>query len=242
MIFPLVLNAQLRIKGTVYDLTGKRPLESVSVISTSGNGTVTDMFGSYTLFVNQNDSIYFSYLNKPTQKFAVSSITLTNNFDISLHVAVTELPMVKVTPRNYRMDSIQNRLDYAKAFNFKKPGLSIAFAPQSGAGVGLDLTELINVFRFKRNRSMLAFQKRLLQEEQDKYIDHRFSKAVVKRLTGLTGKDQELFMRMFKPEYEFVLISTDYELQDYIKLAYLKYRTLFAAPTDSTKMPVKKAF
>ncbi len=52
---------------------------------------------------------------------------------------------------------LQNRKDYEKIFNFKKPGLEITEGADGNAG--LDLDALINMFNFKKNRRMLAFQK-----------------------------------------------------------------------------------
>jgi hypothetical protein len=200
-----------------------QPLSAVSVLSTSGTGTVTDSTGSYTLLVNETDSIWFSYLNKPTPKFAVSAINTFNGFDISLHVPVTELKEVRIMPRSYKRDSIQNRLDYAKAFDFKKPGISLS-NPSSGAfGVGLDLDAFINMFNFRKNRRMAHFQQRLLQEEQDKFIDHRFTKALVKKIAQLSGANQDDFMKKYRPSVEFTSTATDYEFAEYIKLAGQEY-------------------
>jgi hypothetical protein len=216
------------VRGTVYDMSKTQPLESVSVLSTSGHGTATDVKGNYTLTVNGNDSIWFSYLNKPTPKFAVAALPNLNQFDISIHVHSIILKEVRVMPPDYRRDSIQNREDYAKAFNFRKPGLSISSLPagSAGVGVGLDLDELINVFRFKRNKSMLGFQKRLLQEEEDKFVDRRFTKAKVRELTLLTGDDLMRFMKLYRPSYEFTKYTSDYEFYEYIKQAYLNYRAI----------------
>ena len=217
------LAAQVIIRGRVFDMSKTIPLPAVSVLSTSGNGTTTDSTGTYSLLVDESDSIWFSYLNKPTPKFAVSSINKYNGFDISLHVPVTELKEVKVLPRNYKRDSIQNRLDYAKAFDFHKPGFALS-NPSSGAfGVGLDLDAFIDMFNFRKNRRMQHFQQRLLQEEQDKFIDHRFTKALVRRITKLSGAEQEDFMKRYRPSLEFTSTSTDYEFAEYIKLAWQEY-------------------
>jgi hypothetical protein len=230
IIFTLLLTvsmvntfSQARVSGTVYDISRSIPLPSVSVMTTSRRGTVTDSLGRYTIEVNSIDSIYFSYLNKPTTKFSVRAIPNIYAFDISLHVPVSELPAVKVKLPNYRRDSIQNRMDYAKVFNFKKPGIGIS-SGDGGAGVGLDLDEFINMFRFRHNKHMLAFQKRLEQEEIDKSIDHRFTKLTVRKITGLTGDSLNLFMKQFRPSYEFTQLSSDYEFLEYIKLASEVFR------------------
>jgi hypothetical protein len=100
----------------------------------------------------------------------------------------------------------------------------LAISESGASGVGLDLDALINVFRFNRTRRMLAFQKRLMEEEQDKFIDHRFNRSVVKKITHLDGNELDSFMVKFRPSYEFTKISSDYEFFDYIKLASTQYR------------------
>ena len=216
--------AQLyKIRGVVYDSSRTYPVEAVSVLSTSGKGTVTNAEGMYEIEVSERDSIWFSYLNKPTMKFPVLKIGNPLGFDISLHVNVPVMREVKIKPKNYRLDSMQNRIDYAKIFNYQKPKLK-AVTPQYGAGAGFDLDEIINMFRFKRNRSMASFQKRLLQEEQDKYVEYRFSKALVRRLTQLDGTALDSFMRVYRPSYLFTKLAGDYDFQQYIRESFNRYK------------------
>lgn len=226
LVISSVVSGQVRISGTVYDLSKKIGLEAVSVLSNSGNGTITDKAGRYTIVVNENDSVWFSYLNKPTPKYPVQSIQNFNNFEISLHVAITTLPEVRIMPRNYRRDSVQNRLDYAKAFDFQKPGVGsvLSVGPQGGAG--LDINEFINMFKFRRNRRMLAFQDRLLREEEERFIDHRFSRTLIIKLTQLRGPGLDTFIARYRPTVEFTQYSSDYEFQSYIKDCFLHYQRL----------------
>ncbi len=197
-------------------------MEAVTVQSTSGEGTTTNTEGYYSIEVSEKDSIWFSYLNKPTIKFPVLKIVNPMSFDISLQVNVPVMKEVKIKLKNYRQDSIQNRIDYAKIFNYQKPGLKTTTS-SFGGGVGFDLDEIINVFRFKRNRSMASFQQRLLLEEQDNFVSHRFNKALVRRLTLLTGNELDSFMRIYRPSYLFTKYSGDYEFQYFIKQSYYRY-------------------
>lgn len=207
----------------MYDSTRNYPLELVSVMSSSGRGTITNANGEYEIEVSERDSIWFSYLNKPTIKFPVLKITNPFSFDISLQVSVPELREVRVMPRNYRQDSIQNREDYAKVFNYKKPGLK-SVTPSYGQAAGFDLDEIIRVFQFRKNRSMQSFKERLLAQEQEKFIDHRFSKALVRRLTNLDGYELDSFMVVFRPPYFFTIGTGDYDFQKYIKDSYERYK------------------
>ena len=216
--------AQLyKIRGAVYDSSRTYPLEAVSVLSTSGRGTATNADGVYEIEVTEKDSIWFSYLGKPTMKFPVATIHNTLQFDISLHINIPTLKEVKIRPRNYRQDSMQNREDYAKIFNYQKPKLKTV-TPQYGAGVGFDLEEIINMFRFRRNRSIASFQKRLLEQEEDKFIDYRYSKALVRRLTLLTGNELDSFMRLYRPSDTFTRFASDYDFQSWIKRALLRFQ------------------
>src|SRR5438046_1416455 len=71
---PAAAQQWYKIKGTVYDSSRNYPVEFVSVLSTSGKGTVTNTEGHYEIEVTERDSIWFSYLNKPTIKFPVLKI------------------------------------------------------------------------------------------------------------------------------------------------------------------------
>jgi hypothetical protein len=215
---------QVTIHGTVYNMYRTKPLDGVSVLSTSGRGTATDSLGNYTITVNTEDSIYFSYLGQSTVRYPVRTINYYGGFDIALHVDPVEMKAVKVMPRSYRNDSIQNRKDYAKVFDFKKPGFKLNGPSPNGAGVGIDLDELINVFRFARTKRIQAFQRRLVEEEQDKYIDHRFNRSVVLKVTHLQGDQLDSFMVRYRPSYEFCQRATDYDLMDYMKLAFKEYQ------------------
>ena len=212
-----------KLKGTVYDSTKTYPLSSVSVLSTSGRGTITDVFGSYEIDVKETDSVWFSYLNKPTIKYSIAKIFNASQFDLALHVNIPVLKEIIVKKRNYRQDSLQNRIDYAKAFNWERPGLRATLGSGPGASVGFDFTEIIRMFQFRRNRSMANFHERLLIQEKDKFIDNRFNKILVLRLTGLTGDERDNFMLRCRPTFEFCLTALDYTFQEWIKKCFEIY-------------------
>ena len=222
---------QVFLHGTVYDYYNRKPVESVSVITSSGYGTITDSLGKYSIRLNTKDSVWFSYFGKNTHKYPADTITNTDNFDIGLHIDVPWLPGVVVRNRNYTQDSLHNRQDYAKIFNYKKPGLGLVqanpnnYVPGS-VTVGLDLEELINVFRFRRNRRLAAFQKRLLEDEKDKYINHRFNKKIVRQLTKLQNTELESFMNYYKPTYEILQEMNDLELGYFVEQCFKHYQQL----------------
>lgn len=217
-------SAQYKVKGHVYDSTRIFPVERVTVQSTGGQVSMTDSSGAYVISVGENDSVWFSYLGKPTPKYPVLKIADVTQFDIALHLKPDIMREVKIRTRNYKEDSIQNRRDYAKVFDFHRPSLG-TMTSITNAGVGFDVDEIIRLFQFRKNRSMEHFRQRLEQEERDKFIDRRFSKGLVKRLTGI-DKEDELsdFMRRYRPTYEFTAGTSDYDFQYFIKIAYREYK------------------
>ena len=212
-----------KLRGIVYDSTRSYPIASVSVLTTSGKGTVTDANGRYEIEAKETDSVWFSYLNKPTVKYPVGKIFDASRFDIAIHINIPTLKEVIVRQRNYKLDSLQNRLDYAKAFDWQKPKLKANMSADMGAAIGFDLDEIIRMFQFRKNKSAASFKERLLNEEREKFIDHRFSKALVLRLTGLIGNERDSFMVRCRPSYEFCLLAGEYDFQLYIKQCYEAY-------------------
>lgn len=227
LLITTFVGGQIIISGTIYDSTKIFAVPGVTVKSTGGASSLSDSLGIYHISVTEKDSISFYYNNKPTQKFPVNTISNFSYFDISLKVHVFEkyrlLKEVKIFTRNYKQDSAENRIQYAKIFNFQKPGISSTYTP--GSPPGLDLDELISMFRFRRNKMNVLFQKRLIGEEQDKYVDYKFNNILLKRVTGLTGDTLEKYKREYKPEYDFVVIATELEFYEYILKAAAKFKS-----------------
>ena len=202
--------AQVEVKGTVYDKTRLFAMQGVSVMGTSGQGTMTDSTGHYKINLHSTDSIYFSYLGKSTARFPVKGLVQGYPMDISLAVNIDSLPLVVVRPKPYRYDSLENRDEYRRVFEYSPDYIS-----SGNGGVGINLDALLSG---KKIRQTLALQRRLIEQEQDKYVDYRFNKVLVRKITGLQRPALDTFMRIYRPTYEFIVnCENDYEFYKYIK-------------------------
>lgn len=228
IFFPTEASAQYSVKGTVFDSSRQHTIESVTVISSSGKITSTDTLGRYQINVSEQDSIWFSFLGRPTPKYPVLKIADVTQFDIALNLNLATkgslLPGVTIRTRLYKEDSINNRREYKKAFEFKRPDLA-SMTSVNATGAGIDIQELIRVFQFRRNKSMEKFRERLIQQEMDKFIDHRFNKLLVKQLTGLENEKLDIFMARYRPPYEFCLHAREYDFRLYIKKAGEEFKS-----------------
>ncbi len=223
ILFTQTVTAQIQLNGTVYDSTKRNLVMGVQVICTCGTMSFTDSAGNYSIYVGEKDSVFFFFRNKPTQKFAVAAIRDFSAFDISISLHVPgrykQLKEIIVYGKNRRQDSIENRLQYDKVFNNDRSGLRFTGAnAEAGTSAGIDLDALINVFRFRKNKSMALFQQRLIKEEQDRYINYRFNKTIVQRLTKLKeGALLDEYMELYRPEYDLLTQILDIELYLYIQ-------------------------
>jgi hypothetical protein len=223
-----LLAQSITISGTVFDISARRPLEAVAVISSSGKGTVTDSMGHYSIQVRETDSIWFSLIGKTTMKYPVDTISNTDRFNVMLHLRAFDLPEVTVRNSFYKFDSLQNRRENAKGFDFRKPTLRLSSNPNYNPGgltVGFDINEIINMFRVKRNNSLLYLQRRLIMQEQDNYVSSRFTKPFVRKITKLTSPELDSFMVRYRPDYETVLRLNDLELGYMVQKDYENYRS-----------------
>lgn len=218
VVAPANVLAQLTVTGKVYDVSKLYAVPDVRVNSTSGSSDITDSSGSYKVNVSSDDSIFFTYNGKSTVKFPVRDIRNYNAFDISLHARVQTkyklLNPVTVFTNNYKLDSLTNREEYANIFGDKKAGIHSTYDP--GGAAGMDLDALIGMFQFRKNKERLTFKNRLLKEEQETYIDYRFSSKTISRITGLSGDSLATYKKQYRPNYYFVVTSTLAQFYEYI--------------------------
>jgi hypothetical protein len=216
--------AQQWVKGVVYDTTKINLVEGVKIVAKSGTVAYTDSMGAYKILIQNNDSLTFFYKGKPTQKFATNNIYDPEHFNIQLLVKIktkyATLKEVVVYGKTYRQDSMENRERYKEIFNYET-GLSTSVG--ADGGVGFDIGALINMFRFRRNKQIREFRKYLVLREQDKYIDHRFSKRYVSRVTGLKDAALDNFLLVYKPDYTYLITLDDVGLTQYILAAQQHY-------------------
>jgi predicted transport protein len=83
---------------------------------------------------------------------------------------------------------------------------------------------MINMFRFKRNRNLQFLQNRLIRQEQDKYINYRFTKRFVQKLTKLDGPRLDVFMEYCKPSYPTLALLNDPELGYFIQQKFIQFK------------------
>ncbi|WP_334056756.1 SusC/RagA family TonB-linked outer membrane protein [Polaribacter sp. P097] len=87
--------SQIKISGTVTDKISGMGIPSVAIATSSENGTTSDINGSYTIFVTDNNQVLtFSYLGYKTQKITIGTQRIIN---VQLEEIETNLDEIVVT-------------------------------------------------------------------------------------------------------------------------------------------------
>lgn len=234
LLKPMFSMSQKTVSGTVFDSTKVYVVPKVEVFNTSGAKTITDSLGHYQIDVTPDDSLFFYYNNKFTVKFPVRDMKKADAFDISLRVKINEkyrlLQGITIYSDNYRKDSMENRVTYSNIFDNDGAKLRSTYEP--GGVAGIDLESLIGVFQFRKNKNQLAFKQRLMEEEQDRYVDYRFSSRTITRITGLKGDDLIAYKRLYRPNYYFVSRSSLTQFYQYILNTSYKFQKEKNIDTD----------
>lgn len=214
------VHAQVIMRGAIYDKTMINGLPNVTISNSHRPIAISDSLGYYSINVSKEDTIFFSYLNKQTMAFPVKDIPDPLSFNVSIDVVSPVLAPVYVNHNSYYVDSLLNRQLNKAGFDYRSDSYLRNMHMMPGGkglmvGVGLDLDIF---FHRDLRRSKEIVQKWLIAEEQEKYVDHRFNRTIVRKLTGLDSADLQLFMRTYRPTYEFTqACPTDWELYTYIK-------------------------
>ncbi|MBD3748995.1 MAG: hypothetical protein IE931_05825 [Sphingobacteriales bacterium] len=152
--------------------------------------------------------------------------TLKLGYQTSLIIYLKRLaiPLPEVTFKDSVLTPQEKYEQTKKAFNKAvrlgndKDVLNIG---QNGVGLGIDAIWSAFSKEGKNARKLMEMMQR---DYENAVIDKIFNKEIVSRTTGLTGDKLFIFMITFRPSYHFLVKANDYELVNYIKLAYMHFK------------------
>ncbi len=208
------------------DKTTKQPVAG-AMVTTGSLRTFTNVTGGFEITLPQAyDSlkiVHFAY--KP---YALAINKGTKIPTVELEPKVISLKAVTVHgDRDFKKDSIENRLAYAKQFDYTGPRVIDAFKGSSNGQpfefISVNPLVLIAALT-KKSSPGYKFKKMLISDEHQQYVDEHFNKGIVSRVTGLKGDTLSAFLTQYRPAYEFAKKSTDYDMEVYIKQSLEKFK------------------
>jgi hypothetical protein len=214
-------NAQQFLTGKVYVKGSTDTLISVSIHNiTTQRYDLSDEDGSYRIQATPGDHIAFSSVGHKTDTITVTASILTAAYPIYLEIKPQTLTAVRVGEfNNYQLDSMDRRKEYAWVYDH---GTTPRFdQDRKGDGVGVQMNIFRNASTSAKQRERL--EKRLQKEEQDYYVEFRYNKDYVAKITHLQGDSLKTFMKKYRPSYDYCRKAAMVDILVYINDCYKQY-------------------
>lgn len=223
LLFSTGATAQDIFRGKIYKKASFEVIMSVSVRNISQvKYNVSDMGGNFKVPAKRGDTVVFTSAGyKPDTAF-VSDWMLNGDmiYTVYLDPNVVELPTVRVGDlSNYQLDSIKRKEDYAYLDQFHKVKLAGGKTFSDGVGISFSPIDYFSHVQVQRRR----LQKRLAQNEKDYYIDSRWPRTYVARVTGLKGDSLQIFLYRYRPSYAFCRKASNEDILLYINASLKKF-------------------
>ena len=218
LIAALSVRAQTQ-SGIVVDGGTAKPLSPATIVNlTTQQATYTDIQGSYSLWAKAGDTLSFSYSGYHSILRAATPGEMMLVELQPLNVNLQEHVVHNLTP--FQKDSMEMTSMYSKELNTKP--VKVGFSSANGGGVtGLIGAPVKKMSRsYKRNKK---FKENFKNDMEQKFIDTRYTPALVTSITGFTGDSVFVFINSYPMEYSFARAASDLELKMWIRNNYKEY-------------------
>lgn len=217
--------------NTVFDFNTKLPVDNATVITNAGVA-VTSSTGYFSVKYYANDTIRITHVGYKPYKFAVNvGLMPAVIYLMPDNIILNEVSIKGL--RNYKIDSINNRRDFAKVFKYRSPGIESIFVTRSpyvksdrpnntSELVTINVLQLISLLG-KQKTNTTKLQKEMIRDEGDSFVDRMFSKDKIIAITALKGDSLQSFMIRYRPSLADAKSMTSYDVLIYIKKSYIDF-------------------
>jgi hypothetical protein len=221
LLSSLTGSAQQFLTGKIYKKNSTEVLVSVSIHNISAQRyDLSEENGSYRIQVVPGDHVSFSSVGYMSDTVTITAAMLTAEYPVYLDIRAQTLKAVRVGEfSNYQLDSMDRRKEYSWVYDHgNTPRME---HERKGDGVGVTLNIFRNASAKEKQREKL--QKRLAKEEEEYYIDSRYNKDYVTKITHLKGDSLQQFMQKYRPSYDYCRRAANVDILVYINDSYKQY-------------------
>lgn len=188
------------VRGQMVDKNTRLVLYPASVRNLSNHQSAfSDKGGYYKINARQNDTIVLSFVGYQADTFVVKQLSGTEVHNTELLAEEHFLRGVEVTSRYnaYQLDSLGRAEEFKHILSV--PDRSLVDESKRPEGFGLIFSPFSRYSQKEKDRR--KFKKKFEENEVQQYIDFRYSKQFVNKVTGLTGDSLLNFMQKNTPTY-----------------------------------------
>lgn len=216
-LLPAGLWSQNLIKGLIYETDSSSAMPFVFVINKgTGNGTVSDNEGRFSISVTDQDTLLFSFVGYAKTSIPVNQIV--KGKDGVMRVYLTRMPVnlatvnvtsfkIKPYEREYMKDIInRSQMSTISAFNSPFSALYMQYSKE-----GRQVRKLAQIFE------------ELMVEEQ---VQQKLSPEILRRLTGDNELDYAVFRKYcFQLSNDYIINHDGFELYTKVMDCYRRYKS-----------------
>lgn len=216
---PLLFSQEKKVEGIVFDKNTKQRIGNVKLANLrTGEVLFNTIKGEFDFPARIGDKIVAMSKGYFSDTLSVDSRGL-----LLFHLRRESIYIdeVQVSARKSPEEILKKaKEDYDKAYRLAGYGDVFSVGPN---GAGLSINAIYSLFSKEAKRAR-RLTKTIESDYRENVIDYKFTKELIAKVTGLNLEEAERFRRIFRPSYFFILAATDYELTNYIKDCYFRYR------------------
>lgn len=218
-----LVKAQACSGVVVDDATGALLADVVVTSTRTGNMVLSNSEGRYVLQVGSNDTLLFHRLGYQHKRLAVLPVLVQKVFLTKSNITIDTI-VISGSSR-YQRDSIERRSVYSRKLEEKPAKFGMHRRDKTygsdGPGAGTfrmeaPISALIQK-RTKKYKRLKAFQERFRKNEEQLFVDTRYTPELVQELTGLAGDTVTVFMNQYPMSADYARSATDLEIKMWIR-------------------------
>ena len=204
------------MSGLILDADTKHEIQGVAIVNKRTNMVaLSDKWGNFSIRASPADSLLFTHTSyEPV--YEVVNFSLGSKYKVVLMKAkVYELgPATIKGMTKYQQDSAANRDMFTHAMNEPITHFSPIFQP-----VSFIVDKILGI-----SKRAKRFKADFNSNEQNAFIDTRYSPEIVSSQTGLKGDGLAYFMNAYPMPYDFARTANDLEIKMWVRNNYKQYR------------------
>lgn len=236
--FILLLNSLIAqekpIGGIVFDTDTKFRVNRVSILNTRTQKAVfNNTKGEFYIDALEGDiliSSVFGYKSDTTK--------IKNQKSLAIYLKRLSIRLSEVVVKDSALSAQAKYEEIKKEFNKAyRLGNNKDILTVGPAGAGLGIDAIWSTFS-KEGRNARKLMEQMEKDYQNAIVDQVFNKSLITRATGLKGEKLLLFMLNYRPSYNFATKANEYDLVNYIKIAYARFKMNNYYPDVSSLKPI----
>lgn len=202
--------------GQVVDSMSGDPMSKVSVQNlTTKQGTFTDYRGAFSLEIGDDNYIRITSVGYKARTIHIQKADEVHFLKVKLAFGNVQLKDVVITRplTDYQLDSIDRARIYEDVFDY-----------QQEKSIQSPISSVYQKFS-KKHKDMRRFKEQVIDIENDKFIDTKYTDEVVTKITGLVGDDLAHFKYAYPMAYDFARTASELEIRLWIRYNWEEYKT-----------------